>query len=99
MEIISKEQVNHIADLAQLPLKKGDDVLFSKLLSDTLAYINILNELNTDNVTETYQVTGLVNIYQKGAENTVTLDQEDALKNAKETKRGLVVTKGVFDRE
>ena len=98
MEIISKEQVNHIADLAQLPLKKGDDVLFSKLLSDTLAYINILNELNTDNVTETYQVTGLVNIYQKGAENTVTLDQEDALKNAKETKRGLVVTKGVFDR-
>ena len=99
MEIISKEQVNHIADLAQLPLKKGDDVLFSKLLSDTLSYINILNELNTDNVTETYQVTGLVNIYQKGAENTVTLDQEDALKNAKETKRGLVVTKGVFDRE
>lgn len=99
MSNISKEQVNHIAKLSQLPLKEGEAEIFSDLLSDTLSYIDILNELDTTSVKETYQVTGLVNIFQKDDENVRTLTQEQALQNAKEIEKGLVVTKGVFDRE
>jgi len=98
MSGISKDQLNHIAKLSNLPLKEGEDTKFSKLLSDTISYINVLNELDTSKVQETYQVTGLVNVFQKGDENVATLLQEDATKNANEVSKGLIVTKGVFER-
>jgi len=99
MSNISKEQVNHIADLAQMPLEEGEAEMFSELFSDTIDYIGVLNELDTSNVTETFQVTGLVNVFQKDNANVRTLTQEEALQNAKETERGLIVTRGVFDTE
>ena len=77
---------------------EGDEEKFSQLLSQTLDYIKILDELDTSEVSETFQVTGLTNVYQDGSQK-VTLSREDALKNVKETARNLVVTKGVFDRE
>jgi len=58
----------------------------------------MLDELDTSKVNETFQVTGLTNVYQDGSQK-VTLSREDALKNVKEIIRNLVVTKGVFDRE
>ena len=96
MSKISKDQVKHVADLANIPLVEGEDKVFSKMFSDTLDYINILKELNTKGIEETYQVTGLINVYQKGDENDVTLSQSEALQNAVEKDRGLIVTKGVF---
>lgn len=99
MSTISKEQVQHISKLAQIPLKEGDDSLFAGIFSDTLKTIDVLNELDTSNVAETYQVTGLVNVFQQGSENRATLSQEDALKNAKIVERGLIGTKGVFNSD
>lgn len=98
MTSISKEELKHIAKLSNLPLRDGEDQVFSQLLSDTISYINVLNELDTSNTQETYQVTGLVNVFQKEDENIATLNQKDALKNAKDIERNLFVTKGVFDR-
>ena len=98
MSSITKEDLTHIAKLSNLPLRDGEDEVFSQLLSDTISYVNVLNELDTSTTLETYQVTGLVNVYQKDDENVAMLSQEDALKNAKEVERGLFVTKGVFDR-
>jgi aspartyl/glutamyl-tRNA(Asn/Gln) amidotransferase C subunit len=97
MRSISKDQVNHIAKLAQIPLKEGEDSMFAEIFSDTIEYINVLNELDTSNTLETYQVTGLVNVYQKGNENMATLSQEDALKNAAIVEKKLIGTKGVFE--
>jgi len=98
MSTITKEDLNHIAKLSNLPLRDGEDEVFSQLLSDTISYVKVLEELDTSNVNETYQVTGLVNVYQKEDENVATLSQEDALKNANSVEKGLMVTKGVFDR-
>lgn len=97
MSTISKDQVNHIAKLAQIPLKEGEDAMFAEIFSDTIEYINVLNELDTSSTLETYQVTGLVNVYQKGNENMATLPQEDALKNATLVEKKLIGTKGVFE--
>ncbi|HBY10117.1 hypothetical protein A2473_02065 [candidate division WWE3 bacterium RIFOXYC2_FULL_42_13] len=94
---ITIEEVKKIAQMSKLNIE-GDEEKFSQLLSQTLDYIKILDELDTSKVNETFQVTGLTNVYQDGSQK-VTLSREDALKNVKEVIRNLVATKGVFDRE
>lgn len=95
--VISKEEVKKIAELSELDVS-GEEESFSELLSDTISYVDILNELDTSNVFETYQVTGLTNVFQRGSENSTTLSQKEALENAKEEENGLFVTDPVFDR-
>lgn len=94
--LISKEQVQRIAQLCKLSLTEVELEKFSLMFSQTLAVIDVLNELDTDGILETYQVNGLSNVFQKGAKSTVT--QGEALQNADEVIRSLFVTKGVFDR-
>ncbi len=96
---VSKEEVEKLAKLSNLTLTPEEVEKFSKLFTETLKYMDILNELDTSKTRETYQVTGLTNVFQKDGEESETLSQEDALSNAKEVKGGLFVTKGVFDRE
>ena len=96
--IITKEQVKRIAHLCKLQLTEAELEKFSQTFTQTLAVIDVLNELDTSDVPETYQVTGLGNVFQEDVEQKGTLTQEEVLKNAKNKKRGLIVTKGVFDR-
>ncbi len=95
---ITKEQVEKVAKLSKLELK-GEEEMFAGLFTDTLEKIEILKELDTKNVSETFQVTGLTNIFQKNDENKASLTQAEALSSGKEVSNGLFVTKGVFDRE
>ncbi len=94
---ISIDEVKKIAEMSKLDIS-GNEEKFSKLLSDTLDYVKILDELDTSKVKETFQVTGLKNVFQDGSQ-TVTLSKEEALKNVKNIEKDLVVTKGVFERE
>ncbi|GIW70023.1 MAG: aspartyl/glutamyl-tRNA(Asn/Gln) amidotransferase subunit C [Patescibacteria group bacterium] len=94
---ISIEQVKKIAEMCKIDIT-GDEEKFSYLLSDTLEYVKILDELDTSKVSETFQVTGLRNVFQDGSQKA-TLPREEALKNAKEVINNLIATKGVFNRE
>ncbi|EKE00418.1 MAG: hypothetical protein ACD_22C00027G0002 [uncultured bacterium] len=96
---ISKEQVKKIAQLSNLALTEQEVEKFSEILSDTMKVVDVLKELDTENISETYQITGLTNVFQKSPDNTATLTQKEALQNAKEVIRGLFVTKAVFDRK
>jgi aspartyl-tRNA(Asn)/glutamyl-tRNA(Gln) amidotransferase subunit C len=60
--MLSGEQVQHIAKLARLGLGEGEGEKFAKQLSEILAYMEMLNEVNTDKVEPTSQVTGLTNV-------------------------------------
>ena len=95
---ITKEQVEKVSVLSKLELS-GEEEKFAGLFTDTLEKIEVLNELNTDNVVETFQVTGLTNVFQKDNENKASLTKQEAVSNGKEVSNGLFVTKGVFDRE
>ena len=95
--IISIEEVKKIAQLANLDIT-GDEEKFAELLSDTLNYVQILNELDTSNVKETYQVTGLKNVFQEEGKNTATLSKEDALSNGNKVENELFTTDPVFER-
>lgn len=61
MAALTKAQVEHIAKLARLTLTPAEAEKMTKELSSILQYVEQLNEVNTDNVPPTAQVTGLTN--------------------------------------
>lgn len=65
--------VKHIAKLANLHLKPGEEKKFQKQFADTLQTIAIINELDTSGVQPTSQVTGLVNVIRKDVIDTSRL--------------------------
>ena len=60
--------------------------------------MDMLNELDTSKVEPTYQVTGLVNVFQNETLYK-TLTQEEVLQNAINTKEGMIGTSAVLERE
>ena len=60
--MLNKDEVKGIADLARLGLSSEELDKFSGQLSSVFEYIDVLNELDTDNVKPTFQVTGLENV-------------------------------------
>lgn len=95
----TKEQVKKVAKLVKLNLSDLELERLSVMFTDTLEKIRVLDELDTTNVPETYQVNGLENVFSDPVENKATLSKEAALKNAKQVIKGLIATDGVFDRE
>ena len=95
---ITKEETKNIAHLCNLSLSEKELEKLSVLLSDTLDYINVLNELAVENVQETYQVTGLENVFMTRKVGEHTLTQKEALQNASEVVDDKFATEAVFDR-
>lgn len=94
---ITKNDVKKVGELTNIPLKEAELVEFAEIFSDTLAYIEVLGELDTSKVLETFQVNGLKNVFQDSS-LCETLSQEEALKNASIVKNNLFGTSAVFDR-
>lgn len=65
MAKISKDTVKHIAKLARIKLSEKDVEKFAGQLSSVFEYMEILEEVDTDGVAETSQVTGLENVTEK----------------------------------
>ena len=96
--MLGKNDVEHVASLCNLSLSAKEVKKLQKILSDTLDYIKILEELDTRDVAETYQVTGLVNVY-KDDDVRNSLDRTKALQNSKKVVDNKIATEAVFDRE
>lgn len=62
---ISHEEVKKVATLARIALTDAQIDVLAPQLSGILDYVEQLNEVNTDNVKPTAQVTGLVNVVRK----------------------------------
>ena len=60
--MLSEEQVRHIAKLAKLELSNEEVRKFAGQLTNVLEYIDVLNEVDTEGVEPTSQVTGLTNV-------------------------------------
>ncbi len=96
--MFTEKDIEKISELVKLPVTDEEKIKLSGMLSQTTQYMDMLNELDTENVEPTYQVTGLANVFQD-KELSQTLTQEEVLQNAKNSKEGMVETKAVFDRE
>lgn len=91
-----KIDVSHVAKLANLPLEPGEEQKFDKQLSDILAYVEKLKEVNTRNVEATSQVTGLENVTRED-QTSSSLSQEETLSNTKSVHNGLFKVKAILE--
>lgn len=93
-----KIDVKHTAKLANLKLTPQEEKKFEEQLSSILDYVNKLQEVDTENVEETSQVTGLENVTREDRASP-SLSQEEVLSNTKSQKNGLFKVKGILKNE
>lgn len=95
---ISFDIVGKVATLANLILAVAQKQKFARQLSSVIGYVSKVQKLDTSNVPETSQVTGLENVFREDAVNVSRmLTQEQALSNAKRTHNGLFVVDALFE--
>ena len=95
---LSKEQIEHIAKLARLDLSQAELKMYGNQLSNVLAYIDQLSEVDTTGVDPTAQVTGLKNIWRE--DRVEAWDDNErlaALKEAPHHEDGEVKVKRVIE--
>ncbi len=90
------EEVRHVADLAKLRLSEDDIAKFQKQLTDIVEFVGRLQEVDTNNIEPTSQVTGLENVLRED-EVKPSLSQEKVLKNAPRTHNGYFVVDAIFE--
>lgn len=78
--MITAQQVKHIAKLARLGIKDGDEEKFAKQLSSIMGYVEKLDEVDVKDVQPTSQVTGLENVMREDIEQRFS-NREDLLKS------------------
>lgn len=95
---LKKQQIHHVAKLANLPISEKEEELYSEQLSAILEYVDKLEKVDTSDVEPTFNVTGLENVMRED-QTSVSLSQDETLSNAPSQKQGYFVTKGVFEGE
>lgn len=91
------KQVEKIARLANLPLSEKELVGYSKQLPQILAYFEKLSSCQTEDIEPTFNTTDLKNVMREDEVQSGFL-QEEALKNASITKKGLFVTRKILEK-
>ncbi len=65
MSKLTREQVIKLANLSKLRLSEDEIVKYQSELSNILAYVERLNEVDVTGLQPTYQVTGLQNVMRE----------------------------------
>ena len=95
--MLTKDQVKHVAKLANLPLTAEEEEKYSQQLSKILEYVDQLDKVDTSNIEPTFNVSGSFNKFRTD-ETSASLSQEDVLSNAPKKENAFFVTKGVFEK-
>jgi aspartyl-tRNA(Asn)/glutamyl-tRNA(Gln) amidotransferase subunit C len=85
---VEKEDVLHIAKLACLKLKEEEIEEYRKNLQDILNFANIVNGVNTENISETIGSTSNVNVFREDEVKTFE-DEAALLQNAPEKQNNM----------
>jgi aspartyl-tRNA(Asn)/glutamyl-tRNA(Gln) amidotransferase subunit C len=94
---LMKIDVLHIAKLANLPLREDEIKEYEAQLLEILQYIEILKKVNTDDIPETSQVTGLENVTKQDL-TSPSLSQAQALSNTKSQHNGFFKVKAILEQ-
>jgi aspartyl-tRNA(Asn)/glutamyl-tRNA(Gln) amidotransferase subunit C len=97
MSGITKQEVEHVANLARLSLSEADKVRFTQDLNSILTYVEKLNELDTESVVPTTHVLPLANVVREDRVRP-SVSVEEALLNTAEHKNNQVIVPSVFER-
>lgn len=100
MSTFDPKLVKHIANLANIPLKAGEEINLAQAFDETLEVIEKLKELDTTKTLPTYQVTGLKNVFREDViEEKRMFSQEEALKNAPSVAEGYFLVPRIIDKD
>jgi len=88
MAKLTKDQVKHVAALANLTLTETQIDKFSLQLSSIVDYIGQLSEADTKGLEPTSQTTGLENVEREDKIRESIIDQEAALSGTDKTYNG-----------
>ena len=81
---VSRQEVQHIADLARLEFSEDEEQKMAQELSSILEYVGKLNELDTSGVDPMSHVLDVTNV-ERPDEVEARIDREQALENAPDT--------------
>jgi aspartyl-tRNA(Asn)/glutamyl-tRNA(Gln) amidotransferase subunit C len=87
---LTREEVLHVADLARLSLAPAEIELFTRQLNDILAYVEKLQELDTEGVPPLAHVIPVFNVFREDAVKD-GLDRDTAMDNAPAREEGAFV--------
>ncbi len=96
MNKLTYEEVSHIAELAKLRLTEEEKDIFREQLSEILTYAQMLQEVDTNEISPTATVLPLRNVLRDD-ETCPSMSREETLANAPATEDGRFKVKLVLD--
>ena len=98
MTKVTREEVEHIANLARLQITEDETTEMQNTLESILNFANQIDTADTSEIEPTYHVLDLQNVLRedKAIEG---IPQELALKNAKETENGQFKVPSIMNGE
>ena len=94
--ILTRKQVEHVANLAKLALTDHEIEVYRRQLSAILEYAAILDRLDTDMIPPTATVLPLRNVMRED-KAAASLQQADALANAPSANEGYFQVKAILE--
>jgi aspartyl-tRNA(Asn)/glutamyl-tRNA(Gln) amidotransferase subunit C len=94
--VLTREEVQHVAELAKLGLTEEETETYREQLSAILEYAAILERLDTDAIPPTASVLPLTNV-MRADEPAPSLPQADALANAPSATEGYFQVKAILE--
>lgn len=98
MARITLEDVEYVAGLAQLTLDDQAKQRLLKEMGEILAYVDKLNELDTDGIEPMMHVLDISNVFREDVV-TGSLDRDAALRNAPKTDGAYFLVPRILDTE
>ncbi len=84
------EMIEWVARLAYLEVGEAEKQLLAQRLASVLAYVDELQQVDTSNVTETMQITGLVGGLAEDEVKQSSVNQKTLLDNAPQSDKEMV---------
>lgn len=96
-ERISQAEVEHVAKLARIELSSSEKKKFQQEMATILDYVDKINEVDTEKVEPTWQVTGLENV-QRADKVAPFMENERLIAAAPDSQEQQVRVKAVFNK-
>lgn len=97
---ITKNQIKHIADLANIPITDQEQIHLQQAFEETLDTIAELQSVDVSKVEPTHQVTGLTNVLREDVVDSDNMfTQKQALANAKQSHNGYFVVPRIIEKK
>lgn len=93
---LTKEEIQHIAELSRLNLSADEEEKYRNQLGSILDYVKMLDEVKTDKVIPTAQVSGLMDVFRDDEVKPWNQEEAEASLSQSERENGNVKVKRVL---